>query len=72
MISNKQEKLVEFVYRGSFRIAEGDWFEPNLADVKGAAFSTKARDFEAKLDDLFKNSPVRDIYHHSEILTFQG
>nr|SVE73394.1 EOG090X019S [Daphnia atkinsoni] len=72
LISNKQEKLVEFVYRGSFRIAEGDWFEPNLADVKGAAFSTKARDFEAKLDDLFKNSTVRDIYHHSEILTFQG
>nr|SVE74962.1 EOG090X019S [Daphnia dolichocephala] len=72
VISNKQEKLVEFVYRGSFRIAEGDWFEPKLADVKGAAFSAKARDFEAKLDDVFKNSSVRDIYHHSEILTFEG
>nr|SVE74023.1 EOG090X019S [Daphnia barbata] len=72
LISNKQEKLVEFVYRGSFRIAEGDWFEPKLADVKGVSFSTKARDFEAKLDDIFKNSSVRDIYHHSEILTFEG
>lgn len=63
---------MEFVYRGSFRIADGDWFEPDLADVKGLAFSTKARDIEAKLDDIFKNSSLRDIYHQSEILTFEG
>nr|CAG4646820.1 EOG090X019S [Megafenestra aurita]SVE92229.1 EOG090X019S [Megafenestra aurita] len=72
VIGNRPEKLVEFVYRGSFRIADGDWFEPDLADVKGLAFSTKARDIEAKLDDIFKNSSLRDIYHQSEILTFEG
>ena len=72
MISSKQEKLVEFAYRGSYRIADGDWFEPNLADVKSTAFSTKARNIEAILDDVFKNSTIKDIYHHSEILTFEG
>nr|CAG4636784.1 EOG090X019S [Ceriodaphnia reticulata]SVE72775.1 EOG090X019S [Ceriodaphnia reticulata] len=72
VIGNKPEKLVEFAYRGSFRIADGDWFEPSLADVKSTAFSTKARDIEAKLDEMFKNSSLRDIYHHSEILTFEG
>lgn len=72
MIGNKPEKLVEFAYRGSFRIADGDWFESSLADVKSTAFSTKARDIEAKLDEMFKNSSLRDIYHHSEILTFEG
>ncbi len=72
MISGKQEKLIEFAYRGSFRIADGDWFEPSLADVKSTAFSIKARDIEAKLDEMFKNSTIKDIYHHSEILTFEG
>nr|CAG4639795.1 EOG090X019S [Daphnia pulex]SVE84709.1 EOG090X019S [Daphnia pulex] len=72
LISGKQEKLIEFAYRGTFRIADGDWFEPNLADVKSTAFSLKARDFEAKLDEMFKNSTIKDIYHHSEILTFEG
>jgi hypothetical protein len=72
VISGKQEKLIEFAYRGTFRIADGDWFEPNLADVKSTAFSLKARDFEAKLDEMFKNSTIKDIYHHSEILTFEG
>lgn len=72
MIGNRPEKLVEFAYRGSFRIADGDWFEHTLADVKSAAFTNKARDIEMKLDDVFKNSSLRDIYHHSEILTFEG
>lgn len=72
VINNKTEKLVEFVFRGSFRIAEGDWFEPSLADVKSSAFSAKAREFESKLDAVFRNSTLRDIYHHSEILTFEG
>lgn len=72
MVNSKPEKLVEFVYRGTFRIEEGEWFEADLADVTSSAFSAKAREFETKLDSLFKDSPLKDIYHHSEILTFEG
>lgn len=72
VIGKQPEKLIEFVYRGSFRIADGDQFEVNLANVKSSAFIAKARDFESKLDEVFRNSSLKDIYHHSEILTFEG
>lgn len=72
MIDSRPEKLVEFVYRGTFRIGEGDWFSAELADVKSAAFNAKARDFENKLDSILRGGPLKDAYHHSEILTFEG
>nr|CAG4641467.1 EOG090X019S [Eurycercus lamellatus] len=70
--TKSSEKLVEFVYRGNFRIAEGHPFTPDLSLVKSEAFTAKARHFESTMDAIFRNSSLKDIYHHSEVLAFDG
>lgn len=72
MINTNKEKLVDFVYRGSFRLVEGDRFVSNLSDSRSSAFTTKARDYQTKLDSIFRNSSLADIYHHAEIIAFDG
>jgi hypothetical protein len=63
---------MEYTYRGKFRIVDGDWYQPVLADLKSAPFAEKARDYESKIDALFRNSQMKDVYLNSEIITFEG
>ena len=71
VINNQSEKLVELVYRGEFLITEGGPFDPSLTEIKSTAFIRKARDFETKLDGIFKNSSVKNVYHYLEVLAFE-
>lgn len=64
---------MEYAYRGKFRVVDGDFYDPSLADLKGLAFIEKARQYETKIDALFRDSPViKDVYLNSEIITFEG
>ena len=73
MINNGgKEKLVDLVYRGSFRIAEGDAFTSSLADPRSSAFHHKARSFQDVLDEILRNSSMASVYQHSEVISFEG
>lgn len=63
---------MDLVYRGSFRIMDGDSFTSELSDAHGSTFHHKARDYQDRLDGIFRNSSMASVYQHSEILSFEG
>jgi len=53
-------------------VVEGDWFHPGLEKMKSAAFTSKAKQYKNRLDSLFEKSSLKDVFHRTEIVGFQG
>ena len=62
---------MEYTFRAKFAIIGGDWYDPLLSDLKGSSFTEKARAYETKIDTLYRNSAMNDVYLNSEIITFE-
>ncbi|XP_045475481.1 plasma kallikrein isoform X2 [Harmonia axyridis] len=60
------------VYRGTFRITDGDVYTNELADPSSRKFKTRSRDYRERLNLLYRRSPIRHGFGGSEILALDG
>ncbi|XP_025837341.1 atrial natriuretic peptide-converting enzyme, partial [Agrilus planipennis] len=62
----------EQVYRGTFKVANGDTFQAELTDPSSQIFQEKSRDYRERLNLLFRRSFIRYGFDRAEILAFDG
>lgn len=60
------------IFRGRFRVVEGDRFIANLTDQNSHEFRDKARDYRERINLLISRSPYRKYYDGCEILALDG
>lgn len=60
------------IFRGRFRVVEGDRFVSNLTDQNSNEFLEKARDYRERINLLISRSPYRKYYDGCEILALDG
>ncbi|KAF5279205.1 hypothetical protein FQR65_LT03452 [Abscondita terminalis] len=66
------DPLEEQVYRGTFKIIDGDAFSPELADPSTESFKTRSRDYRERLNLLFRRSTITHGFAGTEVLALDG
>ncbi|KAL3269295.1 hypothetical protein HHI36_008368 [Cryptolaemus montrouzieri] len=61
-----------FIYRGTFKIIDGDVYTNELADPNSKKFKLRSRDYKERLNLLYKRSSIRHGFAGSEILALDG
>ncbi|KAG1654936.1 Atrial natriuretic peptide-converting enzyme [Nymphon striatum] len=61
-------KRDDVVYKGTFRVLEGDRYNTRYADSLSREFRSRAEFYESKLNALFNSSQVKEAFMKSEIL----
>lgn len=62
----------EQIFRGTFRVVEGDIFLPELADPSNSKFKNRSRDYRERLNLLFRRSGIRNGFVGTEVLALDG
>lgn len=62
----------EQVFRGTFKVTEGDMFLPEFADPSNTKFKVRTRDYRERLNLLFRRSGIRDGFVGTEVLALDG
>ncbi|XP_060529416.1 atrial natriuretic peptide-converting enzyme [Cylas formicarius] len=62
----------EQIYKGTFRVIEGDSFLPELADPSSDKFKAVSRDYMERLNLLFRRSYVKHGYLGTDVLALDG
>lgn len=62
----------EQIFRGTFKVIEGDIFLPELADPSNNKFKIRSRDYRERLNLLFRRSGIRNGFVGTEVLALDG
>ncbi|XP_055390020.1 uncharacterized protein LOC129619000 [Condylostylus longicornis] len=68
----RPEPLPERIFRGKFRVTQGDKWSMDLANQNSIRFQHKARDYRERINLVIKRSDLRNSYDGSEILALDG
>ncbi|XP_066247689.1 atrial natriuretic peptide-converting enzyme [Euwallacea similis] len=60
------------IYKATFRVIEGDTFSTDLADPSTNKFKSTSRDYEERLNLLFRRSAVKHGYRGIDVLALDG
>ncbi|KAL1498247.1 hypothetical protein ABEB36_009077 [Hypothenemus hampei] len=60
------------IYKGTFRVIEGDAFSMELADPSTNKFKATSRDYQERLNLLFRRSSVKHGYRGIDVLALDG
>ncbi|XP_066945636.1 atrial natriuretic peptide-converting enzyme isoform X2 [Macrobrachium rosenbergii] len=58
----------EHVFRGVFQVESGDRWSPALSDPNSVTYSATARQYAARLDNVYKNSVFKNVFIRAEVL----
>ncbi|KAK9878122.1 hypothetical protein WA026_021139 [Henosepilachna vigintioctopunctata] len=67
-----EELTGPILYRGTFKIIDGDVYTNELADPTSRNFKIRSRDYRERLNLLFKRSSIKHGFGGSEILALDG
>ncbi|XP_044754898.1 coagulation factor VII [Coccinella septempunctata] len=60
------------IYRGTFKITDGDVYTNELADTSSRKFKVRSRDYRERLNLLYRRSPIKHGFGGTEILALDG
>ncbi|XP_068215769.1 uncharacterized protein [Palaemon carinicauda] len=59
----------EHVFRGMFQVESGDKWSPALSDPTSVTYSATAKQYAARLDNVYKNSVFKNVFIRAEVLS---
>ncbi|XP_055595404.1 uncharacterized protein LOC129746008 [Uranotaenia lowii] len=68
----RPEPLPDRIFRARFRVIDGDYWTPDMADQSSQRFQTRSRDYRERINLIMRRSDLRDPYEGSEILALDG